>query len=531
MNETIRQYWERTTQYWNQLNKSQKIMICAVVISILFTIALLTFNMSKTEYSVAYTNLNASDAAAIREHLNNIGIPYRFSADGTAIGVPTKNVTEVKIDVESQNLINSGSIGYGLFRDNISSFGMTDNQFDLLSVDAKSGEIEQLINSISGVMGSKVLLTEPKQTVFINPNETETASASVVVQFRPGATVDQNKIDTIYNLVHRSVANLPLENITISNQEHEMLPSSRLEGGMDNSTNAANQQFTIKKQYELDIQKNVESFLARILGPDRVVVHVVSTLNFDQRNTQERLFTPVNLIDQTGIERSISEIQRSYTSESGDEAGGVPGMGTGDIPNYPASSATGANSSSEEMEIIVNYEVNEINNSIIASPFVVEDLTIFAGIEPIVPDDPESLTEETKEQIHSMLVNIIGTSLANSGKQFSDDELNRKVSVISQSFHGTQGVALNAQTSNAWLYGLAAAALLIGAAGGYFLFRRRTPSVVEEDLELSEGLDGQPSIDFETVTKENQTRKQLESLAQKKPDEFVDLLRTWLVDD
>ncbi|MMZ66941.1 hypothetical protein D1872_294760 [compost metagenome] len=40
-----------------------------------------------------------------------------------------------------------------------------------------------------------------------------------------------------------------------------------------------------------------------------------------------------------------------------------------------------------------------------------------------------------------------------------------------------------------------------------------------------------PSINLESVTNENQVRKQLETLAKKKPDEFVNLLRTWLADE
>jgi flagellar M-ring protein FliF len=36
---------------------------------------------------------------------------------------------------------------------------------------------------------------------------------------------------------------------------------------------------------------------------------------------------------------------------------------------------------------------------------------------------------------------------------------------------------------------------------------------------------------MENVSNESQVRKQLESLAKKKPEEFVNLLRTWLVDE
>ena len=40
-----------------------------------------------------------------------------------------------------------------------------------------------------------------------------------------------------------------------------------------------------------------------------------------------------------------------------------------------------------------------------------------------------------------------------------------------------------------------------------------------------------PTIDIENVTNDNQVRKQLETLAKKRPEDFVNLLRTWLVDE
>jgi flagellar M-ring protein FliF len=40
-----------------------------------------------------------------------------------------------------------------------------------------------------------------------------------------------------------------------------------------------------------------------------------------------------------------------------------------------------------------------------------------------------------------------------------------------------------------------------------------------------------PTIDLENVSNDHQVRKNLETLAKRKPEEFVNLLRTWLVDE
>lgn len=530
MNETISKYWNKVTPYLDRYTKKQKIMIGAIALLALMIIALLIFQFSKTEYSLAYTDLNASDAAAIKSYLESQSIPYKFSQDGRSVAVPTTKVADVKIGVESQNLIKNGSIGYGIFRENFSSFGLTDSQFELLSVDARAGEIQQLINAIDGVRESKVLLNIPSESVFVRENK-EQATASVVVTFQPGYPIDQNKIDTIYSLVSKSVENLPEENITISDQNGELLPSSRLRGTAVSTASTAVQHMQIKKQYEADIQRTIQNFLSKILGPDKVVVNVWSTLNFDQKRREEKIFTPVNEFDQTGIERSVQEIQKSYTSGTENVPGGIVGTGPSDIPGYPTFSNQSL-SSSEEVERIINYEVNEITSSIVSSPYVVQDLTIFAGIEPPDPNDPLSLSQETRDEIHRMLVNIVSASLADSHRSFTPEELNSKVTVITQTFQTPSSEEAGLTLAQSLLYGLAGAAALALAGGGivYWIRRRRQEDELDEELQTLDDVEEEvPTVDFEVG--ENYIRKQLETLAHRQPEEFVNLLRTWLVEE
>lgn len=83
------------------------------------------------------------------------------------------------------------------------------------------------------------------------------------------------------------------------------------------------------------------------------------------------------------------------------------------------------------------------------------------------------------------------------------------------------------------IWAIGGAALLVGAGGGYLIYRSRKNKQEEEaedDIPLQVPTEF-PSINMESVTNESQVRKQLESLAKKKPDEFVNLLRTWLAEE
>ena len=77
MNERIAQYRGRLTQFWGQMGRKQKIWLGASISGLLLTIILLTIVFTRTEYEIAFQNLDTTDAAAIMTYLDGSGIPYR----------------------------------------------------------------------------------------------------------------------------------------------------------------------------------------------------------------------------------------------------------------------------------------------------------------------------------------------------------------------------------------------------------------------------------------------------------------------
>jgi flagellar M-ring protein FliF len=239
----------------------------------------------------------------------------------------------------------------------------------------------------------------------------------------------------------------------------------------------------------------------------------------------------VDTINQKGIEISLQELSKSYTNDGGSTNGGIAGTGTTDIPTYQGASGSGK-TNSEENQKTVNYEVNRITNDIDSSPYVVKDLTINVGIEPPIKDDPNSLTQETKDQVQQILVNVVRAALADSGQTLTDADLSKKVTVFAHSFAVPESTG--AANRNAyWLYsGLGALAMALVAGGWLIVARRRKAERLAAEAEAATVPKVElPTIDFDNESTESQVRRQLESLAKKKPEEFVNLLRTWLVDE
>ncbi|MEV3007799.1 flagellar basal-body MS-ring/collar protein FliF [Paenibacillus larvae] len=527
MNEKIGQYWGRVIQYWNKYSKKTKITLIAAAVFMILTVGIISYNLSKTEYSTAFTNLQPNAAADIKAYLDQEKIPYKLSADGKSIGVPTAQVAEVKIAVESKGLNKGGNVGYGIF-DQSGSFGTTDNQFEMQKLNAMQGELQQLINSNQAIANSKVLINIPEQGVFLSKNE-EKASASVVLEVKQGYTLDQNQIDTIYNLVSHSVKNLPLDNITIADQFGQYMVPSKADGSPQGSTQVANQ-FQVKKQFESDMQRNIVNLLAPMYGQNKVVVNVVSTMNFDQKKTKEQLVSAPNQDEQKGLEISVQELQKSASSD-GATAGGVAGSGTNDVPGYESTSNSG-NSKSEENQKTVNYEVNRITNDIIRAPYVVKDLNITVAIDTkSVNGNPGKI--ENAELLENAMKGIVKTALADSGVEYEQADIDKKVTIIPKELQSPSSTTAS-NLNNYLLYGGIGLAALALIAGTVFALRRRKKNLLEEEEEYITTGQQQveyPTIDIENVTNDNQVRKQLETLAKKKPEEFVNLLRTWLVDE
>ncbi|MFD1774369.1 flagellar basal-body MS-ring/collar protein FliF [Paenibacillus rhizophilus] len=526
MNERFVQYRDRLVQYWNRFSVRQKILFFSTLFIIIIIIVAVTMQLTKTQYEVAFQDLDSTDAAGVINYLETSGISYRLSPDGHSISVPSTDAARVKVDIGSQGIVQDGSIGFKVFDQSSSMIGTTENEFNVKYNNALNGEVEQLLRRMQGVKDAKVLVNLPKETVFATQDDQEKASASVVLSFKPGFRPSQDNIDGYFNLVKTAVPNLPVDNITITNNETELYPTAK--GGQGGVSSQIEENFALQKKFEDEVKKNVKAFLSTLTGPDKVDVLVFSKLNFDKENRKEDIVTPVDTENMKGIEISSQIISNTYSGQ-GSTNGGVAGTGEGDVQGYPSSTNSG-NTSSEESSETRNYEVNRITKDIIASPYTVKDLTINVAVEP--PNGQNSLDQPTSDAIRNILVNIVRASLADSGISYTDADLSKKVSVYSQPF-GTQTPASASAGLASWMiWAIAAGAALVGGGVGYLIYRRRRNNAEEEDEEVPlQAPTEYPSINLDSVTNESQVRKQLESLAKKKPDEFVNLLRTWLADE
>ncbi|WP_066193893.1 MULTISPECIES: flagellar basal-body MS-ring/collar protein FliF [Gracilibacillus] len=539
MKEKLKQTQERLSKSYQSLSNKQRIFLFGGIGLVLAVIILGTvLTTSKNDRVVLYNDLSLQEVGQITEELDARNVDYQITEAGTGVEVPEEMADSLLVDLAAQGIPDSGNIDYSFFAEN-SSWGVTDNEFEVMRTDAMQTEIANLISQIDGINGAEVNLNVAPEPVFM-AEEQQPSSASIVIQTAPGYQFEPSQVNALYHLVSKSMPNLSTDDIVIMNQNFEYVDLDNQGTFGADSTYTSQQQ--IKGDIEQDMERNVQRMLGSMIGMDKVAISATADIDFTQEQRVEELVEPVNEDDDT-LPVSVETITESFTGEQPEE--GAAGVGEGEIANYPA----GQNGNVGDYELVkesVNNEVNRIQRDIVESPYKIRDLGIQVAIDNqrlLENGEVEQLTAQEQEAVEqsvaSILNSIISTSIDKSYGEFQPEE---KVSIVFQPFQGTETPAATAAAPGipTWLY-ILGGAVLLAIIFVIWMWRRSRKQEYEEIMEetttpvahtesASQEQDV-PPITHTDDSDEGMRRKQLEKYAKEKPEEFAKLLRSWLTED
>ncbi|PLR87472.1 MULTISPECIES: flagellar basal-body MS-ring/collar protein FliF [Bacillus] len=530
MNESFQQRINKIKDYWSSRTKKQRYLFFGSLLFIVILAIAVSVLATRTTLVPLYSNLSPSETGAIKESLDARGIQSEISDGGTTIRVPEESVDTLKVELAAEGIPKSGNIDYSFFSQN-AGIGMTENEFDVLKLDAMQTELADLMKGIDGVKDAKVMINLPEKGIFVS-DQADAASASIVLNTKPGYQFEEAQIESLYHLVAKSVPNLPTDNIVIMNQFFEYFD-------LNNEKNSSGASFAsqheIKKQIERDVQRQVQNMLGTLMGQDKVVVSVTADIDFTQENREENLVAPVDEENMEGIAISAQRLTETFTG-NGDQAGGVlQGEDPADVGGTQYLAGQGANGDYERVEETINNEVNRIRKEIVESPYKVRDLGIQVMVEPPVADDPNSLPQDRVDDITQILGTIVRTTINKDAAQpeLTDELINQKVMVSVQPFNGKIDFEGDAQPGLPWWIFVVGGVLLVIIAVLVFLFiRSKRKREEEEELVIEEIIaPNVPDVNEEQETESSLKRKQLEKMAKEKPEDFAKLLRSWIAED
>ncbi|MFP3916183.1 flagellar basal-body MS-ring/collar protein FliF [Lysinibacillus telephonicus] len=530
MNERLTRVKTDSSRFWKSRTKNQKGAIIGTLIGVIALAGIITYFSTRTTMVPLFTELSTTEAGEIAEVLSAQGITYEIAPGGTNILVPEDQVDTLKVSLASQGYPNSGEINNSFFTSN-AGFGMTDNEFNVIKLAATQTELANLIKTIDGVKDANVMITMPEQGVFLN-DASQQASASIVLDTEPGHQFSNEQIETLYNLVSKSIPNLSTDNIVITNQYSEYFDLESATNG-SNSIDSIEGQMQVKKTIERDLQRQVQQMLGTLMGNDKVVVSVTTDIDFKQENRQENLVEPVDEENMAGIEVSAQRITETYTG--GNAAIGTPEAEnvTDNFIDYQAGAY--GDGDYERVEETINNDVNRITRDIQESPYKIRDIGIQVMLEPPVANDTASLPEEVRADVEQILSTIVRTTIdKEAAGQLTDEQVDEKIVVSVQQFHGNEAAAAEeTPTIPWWIWVIGGILLAVILLLVFFILRSKKQKQKEEELNI---INEQEDLFVDDINDEKETestirRKQLEKMAKEKPEDFAKLLRSWITED
>ncbi len=404
---------------FNALPNNKKILFFTAIAAVLsIALALLVFNR-EPPYKVLFTGLADSDGGQVTAALQQMNVPYQIG-DGGVISVPSERVYDTRLKLATQGLPKAGGVGFELM--DKQKFGISQFAEQVNYQRSIEGELARTIEAVAVVDSARVHLAMPKQTVFVRDQQQPTAS--VMLTLRPGRILDGGQIAGIMHLVSSSVPNLPLRNVSIVDQDGNLLSTvpDQNNGSLDR------RQLDYVRQIEADYTKRVETILEPIFGKGNARAQVTANVDFSESEQTSESFRP-NSTPNPSATRSqqISEtLGRDANLPSG-----VPGALTNQPPSPASAPLTlppgaapgtatlsglpmGTASGSLSREITTNYEVDKTIQHTKSQKGVIKRLTAAVVVNyKMVPDNQgvlkaTPLTEKEFGQINNLVKEAVG---------------------------------------------------------------------------------------------------------------------------
>ena len=179
---------------------------------------------NRPDYGLLYSNLEAGQASQIVADLKSKSIPYQLKDAGKTVLVPTKQISELRIDYAARNLVSTGAIGYEIFDKN--NLGLTEFMQKVNLKRALQGEISKTINQIDAIQQSRVHLVIPEPSLF--QEQEIRSSASVILKTKGGYSLTRKQILGITQMVAGSVEGLAAEDVSIIDSFGNILTKDRV---------------------------------------------------------------------------------------------------------------------------------------------------------------------------------------------------------------------------------------------------------------------------------------------------------------
>jgi flagellar M-ring protein FliF len=352
--------------------------------------------MQQPILTTLYAGLPEAEKSRILDALRNSGVKVRLDPVTGDVLVPTENYHSSRMTLAAQGLPASVATGY----EQLDSIQMGSSR----SVEAarlkqsQEMELARSISEIDLVISARVHLALPDKEVFVRQQAEPTAS--VFLQLARGRSLGRSQVEAILHLVSASVPSLTKENVSVVDQNGNLL--SRSNGSAEGRL--SNEQLEQRIRLEDIYRARITSLLTPIVGAGNINAQINLDIDYTRSEVTEEVVDP----NGNALRSEQSTSDRTMAAQ----AKGIPGA----LANQPPAAAnltteSTANGGNEEMRSqssseVKNYEVSRTVSSTMNPTSVIRKINAAVLVRERTITDPDTGLPTTQKMSEGELLQI-----------------------------------------------------------------------------------------------------------------------------
>ena len=310
MNEWLKKFTASLKEKWAKWSIIQKAILGGIVVAVIVALVFVG-RISHAPTTVPLFNTAITDETArdnILYRLDQENVHYTVNAAGVIAVDDEKTARRMRSILVSEDLVPNNLDPYALF--DVTNWSITDYERGINNLRAVTAAVKQHLEALDGIASADVVITLPERTVF--SDEQEPTTASVILNFKPGVTMDRKQLQGVQKILLRSVVGLREENITIADREGNVLNDFEGLADLDRVSIVEKEQKLIAK-LEKEYRAKVLVALQQIFNADRVRdLNIKIDMDMSKEASQTTEYFPVEITPQDPDKPYDTRVTRDY---------------------------------------------------------------------------------------------------------------------------------------------------------------------------------------------------------------------------
>ena len=329
-------------ELFSRLTPRQSITLGVAVVALLGGLFWTIQSRRNADYKLLFRDMAPEEAGQLTARLKEKNVDFRIGEDGASIYVRSAQVNELRLDLAAAGLPRTGRIGFEIF--DKTNFALTEFAEQVNYQRALEGELERTLGGLKEVEHARIHLTFAKASIFAESRQP--AKASVVLRLKQGAKLTPASAGAISFLLASSVESLAPENVSILDQNGNLLSRPR-------KSLTADEEFPeilleYRQKLERDLLAKVNTTLTPLLGEDHYRAGITVECDMTSGEASEEVYDPEKAV--------VTSEQKTEDTSGIPVSAGVPGTPSS-LPR-PVTKPASLQTSSQRKTESTNYQAS-----------------------------------------------------------------------------------------------------------------------------------------------------------------------------